>query len=94
VDGLEDSLDKCSASALGPTVVIPPTDTGVPNLQFTSGCTLQDLIDQCGVGVKNHGQFVSCVSHLTNDLRKQGILTSAQRSAIMTAAAQSDQGKK
>ncbi len=55
MNGLEDSLDKCSASALGPTAVIPSTDTGVPNLQFTSGCTLQDLIDQCGVGVKNHG---------------------------------------
>jgi hypothetical protein len=94
VDGLEDSLDRCSASVLAPTVVIPPADTGVPNLQFTNGCTLQDLINQCAAGATNHGQFVSCVSHLITDLRKQGALTSAQRTAIMTAAAQSSQGKK
>ncbi len=94
VDGLEDALDRCSASVLAPTVVIPPTDTGVPNLQFTNGCTLQDLINECAVGAKNHGKFVSCVSHLTNDLKKQGVLTSAQRSAIVKAAARSDIGKK
>jgi hypothetical protein len=38
----------------------------------------------------NHGQFVSCVSHMTNDLKKAGTITGQQKGAIQSCAAQAD----
>jgi len=55
-----------------------------------SGCMLQDLVNAFGVGALNHGEFVSCVVHLTNDLRDQGILTGRQMGRIQRCAANSD----
>lgn len=40
--------------------------------------------------VKNHGQFVSCVAHETNTLKKAKIITGQQKGEIMSAAAQAD----
>jgi len=64
--------------------------TGVTN-QFGGicgdGCSLQDCINNCGVGVTNHGQYVSCVAHLTNDLKAQGIITGRDKGRIQRCAA-------
>lgn|SRR5262249_5441368 len=40
--------------------------------------------------VKNHGQFVSCVAHATNALKKAKVITGQQKGEIMSAAAQAD----
>jgi len=40
--------------------------------------------------VKNHGQFVSCVAHATNTLKKAKVITGQQKGEIMSAAAQAD----
>lgn len=40
--------------------------------------------------VKNHGQFVSCVAHATNALKKAKMITGQQKGQIMSAAAQAD----
>ena len=71
----------------GTTVVIDGCDSGVPNTVFPSGCTISDLIAACAEGASNHGQFVSCVSHLTNDLKKAGTITGQQKGAIQSCAA-------
>ncbi len=42
---------------------------------------------------KNHGAFVSCIAHLTNDMMKVGIITGKQKGVIQSIAAQSDIGK-
>ncbi len=42
---------------------------------------------------KNHGEYVSCVAHAVNDLRKAGVLTVEQAKGIVAAAGQSDIGK-
>ena len=81
-DGVPDADDQCLGSNLAPTVVIGSCDSGVPNTILTTGCTISDLIAQCPAG----GQFASCVSQVTNDLKAQGIITGAQKNAIMNCA--------
>jgi hypothetical protein len=87
LDGLAEADDCDDTSDFSPTVVIDGCDTGVPNVFFTSGCTLSDLIQQIGATSGNHGQFVSGVAHLTNALKKAGIITNDQKSAIQSCAA-------
>ncbi len=43
---------------------------------------------------KNHGAYVSCVSHAAEDYLEAGLITEAEKDAIVSAAAQSDVGKK
>jgi len=51
-------------------------------------------IVKCIVNAKNHGKFVSRVSHLTKDWLKDGLITAEDKAAITKWAAQSDIGKK
>ncbi len=90
LDGLADNLDCEPNSNFAPTVVIDGCDTGVPNLFFTSGCTLSDFIAHIADGSSNHGNFVSGVAHLTNALKQAGFITAAQKSAIQSCAAQAN----
>ncbi len=43
---------------------------------------------------KNHGEYVSMVAHFAEDLLEAGIITEEEKDAIVSAAAQSDIGKK
>jgi len=83
----DDGLDQCLGSNLGPIVVIGGQDTGVPNTFFSNGCTIRDLVDKCEAGAKNHGGFVSCVSHLGEALVAAGVISDEQKDAIQRAAA-------
>ena len=87
LDGVPDDVDCGPNSNFAPTVVIGSCDSGVPNTFFTSGCTISDLITKCAAGARNHGGFVSCVAHLTNDLKKAGIISGNQKGAIQSCAA-------
>ena len=87
LDGVADEVDCSVHSNFAPTIVIGGEDTGVANILFSNGCTTSDLIAQILGGSSNHGQFVSDVSHLTNDLKDAGLLSNADKSAIQTAAA-------
>jgi hypothetical protein len=71
-------------------VVLDACDTGVSNTVFPSGCTISDLIASCAEGARNHGKFVSCVAHLTNDLKTAGTITGRQKGAIQSCAARAD----
>ena len=51
-------------------------------------------IAACAVNAKNHGKFVSCVAHLTNDWLKDELITAEDKDAIMSWAVESDIGKK
>jgi parallel beta-helix repeat protein len=86
-DGVPDNLDQCPASILTPTVVIGSCNSGVSNTLFSNGCTISDLIAGCAQGPTNHGKFVSCVAHLTNDLKGAGTITGGQKGAIQSCAA-------
>ncbi|MGA7990653.1 MAG: PA domain-containing protein [Thermoanaerobaculia bacterium] len=88
LDGVADDVDCEPHSDFAPTVVVDGCDSGVPNTFFANGCTISDLVRHCGDGVKNHGGFVSCVAHLTNDLKKAGIISGNQKGSIQSCAAQ------
>jgi hypothetical protein len=87
---LEENEDECPNSDVSATVVIDGCNSGVPNPVFSNGCTISDLIAACAEGASNHGQFVSCVSQVTNDLKKAGTITGQQKGAIQSCAAQAD----
>lgn len=89
-DGISDVVDAVPDSrGVGGNVTIGDCDTGVPNVVFPDGTTINDEIDALAAGAKNHGQFVSGVAHLKNRLRKSGVLTPQQAEAIQRCAATS-----
>jgi len=59
-----------------------PCDSGVPNHLLADGCTISDKIAACDASTSNKGQFDKCVKQLLQQLRKQGVITEAQRKAI------------
>jgi len=87
LDGVADESDCESQSNQAPTVIVGGCNSGVANTFFTSGCTISDLIAHIAAGARNHGGFVSGVAGLTNDLKKQGIISGAQKGAIQSCAA-------
>ncbi len=88
-DGVPDSQDACPDSNLGSTVIIGGIDSGVSNVVSSSGCSISDLVVQCAGAAITHGQFVSCVAHVTAALKSAGTITGAQKGAIDNAAARS-----
>jgi hypothetical protein len=69
-------------------VVIDGCDSGVTNAVLASGRTISDLIAECAKDASNHGQFVSCVAHVTNDLSETRTISGQQKGAIQSCAAQ------
>ncbi len=89
-DGVADGDDACAMSDPAPTVVIDGCDSGVANLQVAGGCNIGDEIAEIAAGAGNHGGFVSEVSHLTNSLKKAGLISGAEKGEIMSCAAGAD----
>jgi hypothetical protein len=89
-DGILDCDDACPNSDITPTVVIDGCDTGVENHLLDSGCTISDEIAECAAEVTNHGQFVRCVAHLTNALKREGIIAGKEKGKIQKCAAKAD----
>ena len=87
LDGKANELDCDATSDMSATVVIDGENTGVPNVMFTSGCTISDLIQRIGADAANHGGFASGVAHLGNALRDAGIITGDQKDRLQSAAA-------
>ncbi len=84
-----DNSDACLTSDLSLTVIIDGTDTSVFNRLLDDGCTITGRIVALAESARTHGAFVSGVAHLTNELRKRGVISNNERSAIQKAAAQS-----
>lgn len=66
--------------------------SGVPNYDTGNGCTIMDTI-AAEAPFKNHGEFVSTVRHVTQDLTTAGLITGAEATVIGKAAAKSEAGK-
>jgi hypothetical protein len=73
-----------------------PDDDNCPDTEGApvdaSGCSVDDYCP-CAGPWNNHGKYVSCVSHTTKDFVNAGLLTSQQRSVLVSTAAQSACGK-
>lgn len=82
-DGVNDTSDSCPGTAAGSPV----------NASGCSGAQLVALACPAGGSYKNHGAYVSCVSKAAESALAAGLLTSAEKDAIVSAAAQSSIGK-
>ncbi len=71
------------------TIMVGSLDTGIQDQPY-NGQLISQLISGCATNAKNQGQFVSCVSELTNELKKDGIITGAEKGVIQSAAAESN----
>ncbi|WP_377267189.1 ThuA domain-containing protein [Peterkaempfera sp. SMS 1(5)a] len=90
--GTVDALAGCKAPDARSTVWLLDTDTKVANHKAGGGCTVNDLIDD-ERSWSSHGQFVSHLNGVVNQLRKDGVLDQHEAAALTKAAAQSDIGK-
>jgi len=89
-DGVPDTADACPMSDPAPTVVIDGCDSDVPNLPVADGCNIADTVAEYAAGAVNHGEFVSQVTQLGNDLNRAGALSGAENGAIQSCAARAD----
>jgi hypothetical protein len=77
-DGVSDGADRCQASALGQTV-------------DQNGCSIVDYCP-CQSDWRNHGAYVKCVAKTSGTFVSAGLITSAQKDAIVSAAGGSSCG--
>lgn len=71
-------------------VLIDGCNSGVADVVLPGGTTLSGLIADCAEEATNHGQFVSCIAHVTNELKKNGTITGQQKAALQGCAAQAN----
>ncbi len=88
-DGVPDADDLYPNSDVRPTVIIDGNDTGVENSVDEIGCTINDLIQIIADSDSNHGAFVKGVAKLTNDLKKNGLISGKEKGKIQSVAAKS-----
>lgn len=94
-DGIPDDFDSCPNSSSEPIIIIDDCiakykSNYVENQLFDDGCKMSDLIAQCTDNVKIQGEFVSCVSHLTEDWKKRGLISGKEKDSIQRCAAQAN----
>lgn len=88
-DGCNDDVDPHPNSNQDATVNIDGCDSGVDNVFVTDCSTMNDLIADCAAAAGNHGDFVSCVAHLTNEWKDAGLISGREKGKIQRCAAQS-----
>lgn len=67
-------------------IIIDGCNSGILD-QEVGGSSMMDLINECAENANNHGSFVSCVAHLTNEWKAEGLITGDEKEAIMDCAA-------
>lgn len=71
-------------------IVIDGCDTGIDNQTLENGSTMQGVIDACAAAAINHGDFVSCVAHATNEWKGAGLISGKEKGVIQSCAAGSN----
>lgn len=79
-DGVVDAVDACVPTPLDEVV-----DAG--------GCSIGEFCP-CESNWKNHGAYVRCVAHTSEDFVDAGLISEAEKDAIVSAAGQSECGHK
>jgi hypothetical protein len=97
-DGAGDACDVCPFDGLndadgdGICGDVDDCDGTAGGIRDAAGCSIGDYCP-CDASWKNHGGYVSCVAHVSRDFVAAGLITSTDRSAIVSAAAASACGK-
>ena len=68
------------------TITIGGRDTGVGD-QTYEGYAISEWIQQCVDDSNTHGKFVRCVSHLTRDMKREGIISWKEKHVLQRYAA-------
>jgi hypothetical protein len=68
------------------TIMVGGVDTGIIDALYEDQL-ISEQIRQCEGEAKNHGQFVSCVAHLANELTREGLITKEDRTLLQRCAA-------
>ena len=93
-DGVGDNADVEPFSITGGNLVIAGCDTGVNNRVTASGATFMDLVaDAAAAHEGNHGAFVSAITQMANEWKKDGYISGREKGAITSCVARSDVGK-
>jgi hypothetical protein len=79
-DGLCDSDDACDGTSGGDII-------------DETGCSIEDYCP-CDGGWMNHGEYVSCVAHATNDFVDLGLISEDEKGDIQSDAGSSNCGHK
>jgi len=81
------TCDSGVDNSFGPFTVFP-APSGQPNSGLVNGgCYVADVVNSCAGSPKNHGDYVSCVTHTLTALVQQGVISQSERDAIQTCAA-------
>ena len=73
------------------TIIIGGCDTGVRNVMLgDGGCMMTDSIAECAGAAATHGAFVSCVAHLANEWKQDGLISGQEKGRIQRCAARAD----
>jgi len=89
LDGVANSSDRVANSDFSPRIAFSGIDTGVPNQLLDDGSTMSDRMANAAAAVRNDRQFVGAVTKLAEGWRREGLITQAQKVAIVSAAARS-----
>jgi hypothetical protein len=85
-DGVADGVDQCIGSSNAATVVIGTCNSGVTNFNSATGCKISDKIADCSVNIPPHTTARDCIEKVVKGLRKSGVLTTGQETAILNCA--------
>jgi hypothetical protein len=79
-DGVPDAIDQCSNTPAGEIV-------------NATGCSISQLVPASWQW-RNHGAYVSAVASVADEFMAEGLISGAQKDAIVSTAARSDVGKR
>lgn len=62
----------------------------IENKQVRPGVTMMDEIARCAALSKTSGELVTCIRHVTDLWKKQGLISGSEKSRIIAAATRSE----
>lgn len=90
-DGCLDEDDPFVNSNMDEFINIDGCDTGIENkLTENCGVMMADLIGEAMATSKNHGEFVSEITHYANKWVEEGLIDTNEKSAIISCASKAD----
>ena len=86
-DGVFAKDDVCPNTSEMLEVTFGSCATNVANIVQANGCSIVDELAACNRdSFKNKGQYSKCISGITNNLKKKGLLSGREKGAIQSCA--------